>query len=93
MRSNRKLLFLIRSLGVGGAEHQLLHLAVGLSKLGYDVAVAVFYGNGLLEKDLQDVGVPIIYLRKSGRWDVFLFLFRLVRSVIRFRPDFIYSFI
>ena len=37
-----RILFLIRSLEVGGAERQLVLLANGLARRGHQVAVAVF---------------------------------------------------
>lgn len=88
-----KILILIRALSAGGAERQAILLAKGLREAGHAVRVAVFYGGGALEADLANAGVPLIDLRKRGRWDNFGFLGRLVRTVRRERPDVVYSFL
>ena len=46
-----KILFLTRSLDSGGAERQLLNLAIGLRDRGHDVAIATFYDGGLFAKE------------------------------------------
>jgi len=89
----RSLLLLTRSLNVGGAERQLVELARGLSARGHRVAVAVFYRGGLLERELEQQGIPIIDLGKAGRWDVIGFLFRLRRELVEFRPAVVYAFL
>jgi glycosyltransferase involved in cell wall biosynthesis len=88
-----KVLFLIRSLNVGGAERQLVNLANGLHQRGHDVAVAVFYANGPLEKELVDAGVSVVALQKAGRWDVLPFMMRLGCVVRSVRPQVIYGFL
>ena len=88
-----KILFLTRSLNCGGAERQLVLLARGLHQRGHDVAVALFYSGGPLEADLREASVRILPLNKRGRWDVFGFLTRLVRTVLRERPDLLHGYI
>jgi len=88
-----KILFLTRSLNCGGAERQLVLLARGLHQRGHDVAVALFYSGGPLEADLKEASVRMISLNKRGRWDVFGFLTRLVRTVLYERPNVLHSYI
>lgn len=88
-----KILFLVRSLGIGGAERQLVILAKGLHQQGHEVSVAVFYTNGPLEKELHEIGIPIFNLHKSGRWDVLPFFMRLVGIVGKWKPQTIYGFL
>ena len=88
-----KILLLCRSLGVGGTERQIVILAQGLSRQGYEVAVAVFYADGSLEKELHESGIPVFDLRKSGRWDVLFFFLRVVRVVWKLKPDVVYGFL
>ncbi|MEP7152705.1 MAG: glycosyltransferase, partial [Nitrospira sp.] len=88
-----KVLFLIRSLSYGGAERQLVLLARGLSERGHDVAVALFYSGGPLEKDLCEAGIRIRPLNKGGRWEVFGFLFRLTQILREERPDVLHSYL
>lgn len=76
-----RILFLARSLRQGGAERQLVALATGLHRRGWPVTVACCYGDGIFQTDLENAGVPVIDLRKRGRWDVAGFLWRLLRAM------------
>ena len=84
---------LVRSLEAGGAERQLVELARGLRRRGHKVTVGVFYKRGPLLDDLDNAGVPVIDLRKRGRWDLAGFLVRTTLAVRRTRPDVLYSFL
>lgn len=88
-----RILLFTRSLNAGGAERQLVLLAKELHQRGFSVAVMAFYGNGPFRSDLDDAGVPVIDLKKSGRWDLAGFLFRAITEVRKFKPDVIYTFI
>lgn len=87
------ILLLTRSLDTGGAQQQLVELAIGLSGRGHRVQVAVFYGEGPLSKRLESAGIAIVDLRKSGRWDFAGFLRRTIGLVRRVKPDVVYSFL
>lgn len=77
-----KVLFLIRSLGVGGAESQLVELVRALDKSAFDVTVATFYpGGGLQAEVLKTPGVRLVSLEKRGRWDLVPFFVRLLRRM------------
>ena len=69
VESRHKILFITRSLNIGGAERQLIELAAGLSRAGRAVQVATFYSGGTLEPLLASYGVPHVSLEKRGRWD------------------------
>lgn len=85
---------LIRSLTVGGAERQLVKLAIGLRAAGQEVTVLVYYRAGsFLEDELVRAGVPLVDLRKAGRWDVPGFVRRLRGVVRQARLDVVYSFL
>lgn len=86
-----KIAFLTRSLEYGGAERQLAALALGLKARGDDVSIMMFYGGGPMEAELRQAGVPLIDLRKRGRWDLFALPLRLVKVLRRDRPDVVYS--
>ncbi|MGV3660535.1 MAG: group 1 glycosyl transferase, partial [Prosthecobacter sp.] len=51
-----RLAFVIRDLGPGGAQRQLVTLTAGLRRGGHDVSVLHFYG-GMFEAALRDAGV------------------------------------
>jgi glycosyltransferase involved in cell wall biosynthesis len=86
-------LLLARSLDPGGAERQLVELALGLKKRGHQVRVALFYGGGSLEGALRTASIDLIDLGKSGRWDGPAFLIRTAAAIRRLKPDVIYSFL
>ncbi len=88
-----KIVFLIRSLDVGGAERQLVSLARGLEEIGHEVTVAVFYPGGKLEHDLEDSGVTIHSLEKKGRWDIIGFGKRVVQLLKSQQIDIFHSYL
>ncbi len=93
VRKMARILFLIRSLDVGGAERQLLSLVRGLAKRRFESTVATFYPGGRLEREIPSIeGVTLVSLGKRGRWDLGGFLVRLVREVRGKRPDLLHGY-
>jgi len=88
-----RIVFLIRSLGYGGAERQLVVLASGLRARGHTVSVLTFYPGGELEGELRAAGVRLRCLEKRGRWDVTTFLAALRRAVREESPDVLHSYL
>ncbi len=88
-----KILFLVRSLDVGGAEGQVVSLAIGLRQRGHATAVAVCYAGGPLERELRDAAVPVLPLEKRSRRDTTGFFGRLVRVARRERPDVLHGYL
>ena len=88
-----KIFFLIRSLDCGGAERQLIVLSKGLCERGHDVVISAFYAGAPLEKELGDTKVRILPLKKSGRWDVFGFMLRLIQAVREERPHVLHGYL
>jgi glycosyltransferase involved in cell wall biosynthesis len=84
--------FVVRSLDAGGAERQLVQLAVGLHEAGWRVNVITFYANGVLEKELHARGIPILCLHKQGRWDL-LSLWRLAKDLRESPPDVVHGYL
>jgi hypothetical protein len=88
-----KIMFLIRSLGPGGAERQLTNLAIGLRKLGHDIAIVTFYSGNLLADELTDAGVSVRTLNKRGRWDIARSAVKLLHFVGEERPAILHSYL
>lgn len=86
-------IFLLRSFGVGGAEHQLILLASGLQQRGYSVKVAVFYAGEPLETEAKSIGIQIVDLKRRGRWDLLPFFLRLVNLIRKEKPDILHSYL
>jgi glycosyltransferase involved in cell wall biosynthesis len=87
-----RILFLVRSLELGGAELQLLTLAKGCRDSGHEVMIVAFYPGGSLVASAGSAGVTCADLGKTGRWDLARPLRRLRRLVAGFDPQVIYSF-
>ena len=90
-QKNPRVLFVTRSLDRGGAERQLVTLAVELRRSGWDIAIACFYSGGAFQTELDQAGVPVIDLRKHGRWDTLGFLWRLLVAYRVFSPDIVHG--
>jgi glycosyltransferase involved in cell wall biosynthesis len=88
-----RIVFLIRSLGAGGAERQLSLTATALAARGHAVTVLVFYQGGPFADQLNRAGVPIISLGKHGRWDLVPFFAKLTSSLAALAPDVLYSYL
>jgi glycosyltransferase involved in cell wall biosynthesis len=88
-----RLAFLVRSLDYGGAQRQLVTLAKALDKSRFEISVLTFYAGQALEQELDGAGVRVISLEKSGRWDLFPFLLRLLQHTKRLRPDIIHGYL
>ena len=86
------LVLLIRDLGFGGAQRQLVTLAKGLHLTHFQITVVSFYG-GPLASDLESAGIPHLSIGKKHRWDLLGFIARLARTLRSLKPDFIHSFL
>lgn len=87
-----RVLFLVRSLRQGGAERQLVALAAGLHRRGWPVSVVCCYGGGVFQAELEKAGVPLIDLRKRGRWDVAGFMWRLLRTLRESHAEIVHGY-
>ena len=92
-RARVRLLFLIRQLGFGGAERQLLNLVSGLDPTVFEVHVATMYRGGGLVPSFEAVPhLSLHSLDKAGRWDLRAFLSRLSRLSRMVRPDIVHGY-
>ena len=90
---------MIGQLGLGGTEKQVVVLAQGLRAQGIDVTVLVMHGGGPREAALRQAGVPVIYLGfrrftspSEAPRNAVAFA-RLVRRLVRDRPDVLHAFL
>src|SRR6185437_12207179 len=63
-----KVVFLIRVLAYGGAERQLTTLVKSLDRELFDITVVSVYSGGAFATELAKAGVPLVSLKKKGRW-------------------------
>lgn len=87
------IVLLVRALGFGGAERQVVYLANGLARRGHRVTVASFYPGGAFEGELSGDNLEKLVIGKKGRSDVLGFLWRLRRAITARQPDVVYSFL
>lgn len=65
-----KILFLIESLGRGGAEQVLVNTLPELNTLGFDCAVATLFERDDLADELERAGITIHRLKLSYKWNI-----------------------
>ncbi len=87
-----KLAFIIRDLGHGGAQRQLVLLAHGLVREGHAVSVLHFY-DGAFRAELESGGVQTICIGKKSRWDLAGFFFRLIKAARSVRPEVLHGYL
>ena len=87
------IVMLTRSLEAGGAEVQLVSLAMGLPRDRFAVTVLCFYEIGTLLEPLREAGIRVIALKKRSRWDIFGFFIRLGGELRRLRPDVLQAYL
>lgn len=88
-----KIIFLIRSLERGGAERQLVYLSKKLFEKGFEVKVVTFYKNGFYEDELLQSGITVKSLDKKGRWDLFGFIWRLIKYIKSEMPNILHGYL
>lgn len=68
--ASKRIVFVITTLGMGGAETQLVRLATGLKGRGWEVSVVSLISSGYIAQDLEQAQVPAISLEmRPGRPD------------------------
>lgn len=87
-----KILFLVRSLHMGGAERQLVYLANELVKREHDVEIITMYSADSFEGYELSPKIPLMSLNKKGRWDLFGPFSHLVKRVKEERPHAIHGY-
>ncbi len=86
----KRIVHLISSLKIGGAESLLYDIIVGLGSEQYDHRVIYFHGGPNVER-LRSLGIPVYQVRGLvGLYDP-LFFWRAWRLIVRLRPDLIHT--
>jgi len=91
-KDKNRVVLLIRRLGFGGAERQLVNLANGLGDRGHKILIATYYPLGELEEYCNGQNITIACPEKRGRWDLLGYLIRLGKIIHAFQPNILYSF-
>jgi glycosyltransferase involved in cell wall biosynthesis len=89
----KKIVFLIRSLNVGGAERQLLTLVDSLDRDRFDPVIVMFYPGGTLLPEFEKRGIRVLAAGKSRRWDMVSFFSSLTKIIRAEKPDILCSYL
>jgi glycosyltransferase involved in cell wall biosynthesis len=89
-----RILFLMRSLDIGGAERQVVELVKHMDHSRFDILVVTFYDGGALRPLIEGLpGVRVTSLGKTGRWDLIPFFWKLLGIIRAYQPDIIQSYL
>ncbi|MFZ6020885.1 MAG: glycosyltransferase, partial [Chloroflexota bacterium] len=88
---NHKFLFVIDNLSTGGAQRQMVNLAVGLKKRGYQIELFCYAAGDLLAQPLYDHEIPIHWQIKQSRYSPDV-VFQLVNLIRKVRYDLLLAF-
>jgi glycosyltransferase involved in cell wall biosynthesis len=89
----KKVLVLIRSLNIGGAEKQLLTLMKNIDRTRIEPVIVTFYSGGDLLPDFSECQTRVLSAQKSGRWDIFDFFSKLIKIIRSENPDVVLSYL
>ena len=88
----KKILCMLDSLGAGGAQRQLVELAIGYKERGYEVAFLIYakaFDNYYIPT-LDEAGIPVMDIEEPN---YFLRVIRMRRMIVRYSPDIIIAFL
>ncbi len=86
-----KVLYIIESLGRGGAEQALVNVLPAIRAHGHHCEVAALWPPYDLAADLEEQGFPVHRLDITGRWNAAQAVLRLVRVARRVDPDLLHA--
>jgi glycosyltransferase involved in cell wall biosynthesis len=89
--NNLRILFLLTSLAYGGAETQVVRLAIRLKLRGWEVAVASLMPPKAYVEDLEAAGIPVFSLGIRRKLPDPRPVLRLVQIIRKWRPDIVHS--
>jgi glycosyltransferase involved in cell wall biosynthesis len=88
---SRRILSVIETLGLGGAEHLLVTMHRHLDRTRFEPAVACLFGPNPLAKDLRSLDVPVHELGLAGPRELISGILRLRRLVVEERVDVVHT--
>jgi glycosyltransferase involved in cell wall biosynthesis len=86
-----RVLFVIESLGVGGAEQSLVNIAPALQARGYRCGVVALWPPYTLAEALEQRGIDVFRLDLGHRWNLMQSIPRLLRVVREHRYDILHG--
>lgn len=92
MSKKIKVVLFIDSLVRGGAQRQLVELALNLDRDRFVPTVLIYHDIQQFRPDLDAAGIPVVLISKQGKFDL-LFLIRLVMYFRASHPDIVHSYL
>jgi glycosyltransferase involved in cell wall biosynthesis len=89
--SGLRILFVLTGLAYGGAETQLVRLAIRLKLRGWEVAVASLMPPKAYVEDLEAAGIPVFSLNIRRKLPDPRPVLRLARIIRKWQPDVVHS--
>jgi len=86
-----KILYLITGLRLGGAEKQLILMAVEQKRLGNEVVIVSMESNGYLVPEILSKDIDIVELNVTGLSSLYDGYKRLAKAIKEFKPDIIHA--
>lgn len=87
-----KIALIIPTMDRGGAEKQVVLLAIGLKEAGHDVRVVLLTRDGPRSEELRNAGVPVDLIQKKFKADPSA-LWRLKKTIQAFDPDVVHTWL
>ena len=87
-----KIVYIVPTLRIGGTENQLVLLAGGLRRAGYDVVICCLYSQGECAKIAEQTGIRYFFLNAGSPFDISI-PFKLYRLIKREMPDIVHTFL
>lgn len=91
MKVNKRVILMTPSMSKGGAETQLLKLAIALQASKYSIMIISLKPIDEFNGELGRLGIKVLFLR-SWLWNAWWNLRTLYHAVKRFRPDVVLAF-
>jgi glycosyltransferase involved in cell wall biosynthesis len=90
-----KILYVITSLNLGGAENHLLQLLPKLNKDLFDIAIYPMRRGGILEKEFEDKNIKVLKpkFQLKPPFHIFVSAPELINQIKSFSPDIIHFFL
>lgn len=86
-----KILLLSTSMGMGGADQQILMLAQAMRARGHEIRIIALAPLGPMGREAQQAGIPTESLELRRNLGIVPRLFRLRRRILDWRPDVVHS--
>src|SRR3954465_3652840 len=87
-----RVLLLIDSLVRGGAQRQLVELALNLDARRFEPTVLIYFDLQQLRAELDAARIPVVLIEKKGKLDI-AFLIKLTGFLRKHRPDVIHAYL